>query len=128
MNTSPTHFISDGTTHGPTEVATLHTVDVWAVHMNHPDPCGEVGGSSKYITHVVTHTPTGMRAAEVEHLHVAIAVADALAKNFPGFGKDATWAKEPAEMKAKPTLGADMRAVIRMVINIDKVIEWLVNR
>lgn len=119
MSTSPTHFISDGTTHAPTEVTTLHAVDVWAVHAQE---WKSYNGLKTAYTHVVTHTPTGMRAAEVEHLHVAIAVADALAKNFPGFGKEATWAKEPAEMRAKPTIGADMRAVIY------KVIEGLVNR
>jgi hypothetical protein len=85
--------------------------------MNNPDPCGEVGGSSKYITYVVTHTPTGIRAAEVEHLHVAIAVSDALTQNFPGFGKDATWAKEPAELRAHPHIGAGMRAVIHKASN-----------
>jgi hypothetical protein len=58
-----------------------------------------------------------MRAAEVEHLTTAIAVADALAQNFPGFGKDATWAKEPAELRAHPHIGAGMRAVIRKASN-----------
>ena len=115
MTTPPTHYISDDTTHSPTEVTTLHAVDVWAVHAqeykSHRSAMSAKTPKSTF-THVVTHTPTGMRAAEVEHLNTAIAVADALAKNFPGFGEDATWAKEPAELRAKPTLGAEMRKVI----------------
>ena len=91
-----THYIATEITGGPEEVETLHAAGIWAVHMDNPDPCGEVGGSAKYITYVVTHTPTGARVAwSPSTKEEAVALADALHAAHPAYGDDAPWGKPP---------------------------------